>query len=325
MELKFIKPLTYFNGLAKVTIESDTGKTGGTRLIEIPDDKNIEDIIEYPFNIDIRLSDKCPLGYNPKTKSAICSFCHESARTDGKQGDLNYLKTMLDTQIPKGMHIELAVGVNEINSDIADFFDWANNRGFIINATINQLSVASNKKSIEIVKGLIDRQSIKGLGISFRNLEKLDRIPKEILSYPSTVFHVISGIDDIDDVKKLATDFDVKKVLVLGEKNFGFNTEQFNSENNRTRRAIWHNRIGELFPLFDIVSFDNLGVEQLDLRRFVRNQKDWDTFYQGEYSMYINLVDKYFSTSSRSNFFVSSDKTNIRDFFQKHVLKRGIM
>lgn len=316
----FKKPLIYYNGKAKVTIEGDNGENGGTRIVEFPEDKEIHEIIDYPLNIDIRLSNKCPLGYNSKTGKSICYFCHESARTDGHVGDINYLIDLLDKQIPYNMHIELAVGVNEVNDDIIKFFKWASNRGFIINATINQSSVATNKKSSRIIIDLINNNYISGLGISFRNIDTIKRIPKELINYPSTVFHVINGLDNFDDVKKLSL-YKVKKILVLGEKNFGFNVDYYNNEKNISDRLIWYLRISELFNIFDVVSFDNLGLEQLNIKRFV-NDKDWQENYQGEYSMYINLVDKYFSTSSRSNFFISSDKTNIKDFFKKYVLKK---
>ena len=73
--------IQYKNGNAEISISSD-----GTRIIEF----NGELRLDWPLNVDIRVTNKCAFGFNPNTRSAICSFCHESARTDGSECD--YLK-----------------------------------------------------------------------------------------------------------------------------------------------------------------------------------------------------------------------------------------
>lgn len=307
---------TYQNGNATISIDTD-----GTRIIQFPSDEKLN--LEYPLNIDIRLSNRCPLGFNPKTGKAVCTFCHESARTDGIVGDIERLKNILDTQLPKDFAIELAVGVNEMLPEIADFFAWATQRGFIINATVNQLTVSSNRQSTQYVTKLIQDGNIKGLGLSFRNVETFTKVPKEIIEYSNTVVHVIAGIDDIEEVKKLSgSSIGVKKVLVLGEKEFGFNVDSFHNSERIQNRKIWLWKIHELFKLFDVVSFDNLALEQLKVKRFFLDEKDWETTYQGEHSFYINAVDGYFAPSSRSYYKVGFDKTTIQDFF-KNVIERN--
>ena len=303
----------YQNGNATISIDTD-----GTRIIQYPSNEKLK--LEYPLNIDIRLSNRCPLGFNPKTGKAVCTFCHESARTDGVVGDIERLKHILDTQLPKDFAIELAVGVNEMLPEIADFFAWATQRGFIINATVNQLTVSSNRQSTQYVTKLIQDGNIKGLGLSFRNVDTFTKVPKEIIDYSNTVVHVIAGIDDIEEVKKLATSaIGVKKVLVLGEKEFGFNVDSFHNAERIQNRKIWLWKIHELFKLFDVVSFDNLALEQLKIKRFFLDEKEWETTYQGEHSFYINAVDGYFAPSSRSYYKVGFDKATIQSFFKEVI------
>lgn len=301
----------YQNGNASISIDVD-----GTRIIQYPSGEKLT--LEYPLNIDIRLSNRCPLGFNPKTSKAVCTFCHESARTDGVVGDIERLKNILDTQLPKDFAIELAVGVNEMLPEIADFFAWATKRGFIINATVNQLTVSSNRQSTQYVTQLIQDGNIKGLGLSFRNVDTFTKVPKEIIEYGNTVVHVIAGIDDIEEVKKLAK-MGVKKVLVLGEKEFGFNVDSFHNTERIQNRKIWLWKIHELFKLFDVVSFDNLALEQLKVKRFFLDEKEWNTTYQGEHSFYINAVDGYFAPSSRSYYKVGFDKATIQSFFKEVI------
>ena len=157
------------------------------------------------------------LGFNPKTGKAVCTFCHESARTDGVVGDIERLKHILDTQLPKDLQLSWLLVLMKCCLKLLIFFAWATQRGFIINATVNQLTVSSNRQSTQYVTKLIQDGNIKGLGLSFRNVETFIKVPKEIIEYGNTVVHVIAGIDDIEEVKKLA-ELGVKKVLVLGEK-----------------------------------------------------------------------------------------------------------
>ena len=301
----------YKNGNATISIDTD-----GTRIIEYPVNEQLK--LEYPLNIDIRLSNRCPLGFNPKTGKAVCTFCHESARTDGVVGDIERLKHILDTQLPKDFAIELAVGVNEMLPEIADFFAWATQRGFIINATVNQLTVSGSRQSTQYVTQLIQDGNIKGLGLSFRNVDTFTKVPKEIIDYSNTVVHVIAGIDDIEEVKKLAC-LGVKKVLVLGEKEFGFNVDSFHNAERIHNRKVWLWKIHELFELFEVVSFDNLALQQLKVQRFFADKKDWETTYQGEHSFYINAVDGYFAPSSRSYYKVGFDKATIQSFFKEVI------
>lgn len=283
---------SYKNGNADIVLHSD-----GTRIINFPETI----CLEYPLNIDIRISSKCAFGMNLKTGKAICDFCHESATTDGQDADFGYLKKIL-SDLPAG--IELAIGVNHWTFETIRFFIWCKRRGFVVNATVNQGHVRRDRKPIRYC---INAGLIKGLGISYRR--GMIDIEQEFLDYQNTVVHVIAGLDSFESVAGLKAK-GVKKILILGEKDFGFNIGKVKLTTPSHR--VWYRRVHELFRQFDVVSFDNLALDQLNVRRFVMN---WDSMYQHEYSFYINAVDKYYAPSSRSSETVPCDSMSVKEYF----------
>jgi hypothetical protein len=170
-----------------------------------------------------------------------------------------------------------------------------------------------------MINRLIKAEAIKGLGISYRGGLKWD-VPSQILNYPNTVFHVIAGIDTFAEVEALA-EMGVKKILILGYKTFGYGVNYFNSNTDEVTKNIkqWIWWVHKLFTKFEVVSFDNLALEQLKIYRFFTNE-NWSIFNNGEHSFYINAVDGYFAPSSRN-----PDKTNwnemtIKEYFKKREL-----
>lgn len=287
------------NGNSNVTIYSD-----GTREISFPD---LGMILSHPLNVDIRVSNRCSFGYNSKTKSAICSFCHESATTDGDECDYQSLK-MFVIGLIKGT--ELAIGCNHLSDGLEEFIIWASNKGLIMNLTINQGHL--NKYSDKL-HSLVQKGYVSGIGVSYRKDFKF-KIPNWIIDYDNTVFHVIAGIDDIEDIKSLSAS-GVSKILVLGEKDFGFN--QGNVDLSSKSHKAWKIQVRDLFELFKVVSFDNLALEQLNVRRFF-NQESWGSIYQGEYSFYIDAVQGTVKANSRSNKMVEKmSMTNPKKYFNK--------
>ena len=104
------------------------------------------------------------------------------------------------------------------------------------------------------------------------------------------------------------------KLLVLGEKDFGFNRGKVNL--NTEQHKQWKSNIMQLTKIFDIVSFDNLGLQQLEIRGKITDE-EYKSFYQGEHSMYINAVEQYFAPSSRTrNGAERFDVTDLRSYFQ---------
>lgn len=294
---------SYKNGNADITIYRD-----GTRIIDYPDNENIK--LDFPLNIDIRVSTKCSMGFNPKTRKAICSFCHESASVDGKECDYDVLLQKLKSaNLPKG--IELAIGANAVTENLMSFLERAYKEGYICSITVNQAHV---KKYSDKIKFLIENDFIKGLGISFRENLKFD-IPDFIISYRNTVFHVIAGIDKWENIYSFLPSKGVKNILILGEKDFGFN--RYKVKLDSPLHKEFYDNLKKLLNsgIYNIISFDNLALKQLDVKRFISDEK-WKKFYQGEHSMYINAVSGYFSDSSRSFNIIDWNKTNLINFFK---------
>lgn len=285
----------YTNGNACISLYSC-----GTRILEAPDDLKLE----YPLNIDIRLSQKCSFGMNPKTNKAICGFCHESATTDGACADLTALYKDVLSSLPAG--VEIAVGVNHFNPEVIELFQKCKEQGLVVNITVNQGHTRLNK---EVLAMCINESLIKGLGISYR--KGMLGVPTELLDYENTVVHVIAGLNTLKEVQELAA-VGVKKVLILGEKDFGFNLGKVKITTQSHRD--FYRGVYTLFGLFDVVSFDNLALEQLNVKRFIL---DWSTMYQHEYSFYINSVEKYYSPSSRSSerVYYEASKMSPREYF----------
>lgn len=282
----------YTNGNALVTLESD-----GTRTIEYDGELDLQ----YPLNLDIRVQSICPLGYNPVTSKAVCTFCHESATTDGSECDYDLLVNKLHG-LPKG--IEIAIGCNIFTDGFKYFLTRCREYNYVCNVTINQLSI--NKHERELID-CIQSGLIHGLGVSYRSTNF--KIPQYFKDYENMVVHVIAGIDDIDEVLKL----DVRKILVLGEKDFGFNEGKVNLDSQNHKKWYWYLR--KLFDKFDVVSFDNLALDQLNVKRLIPDEH-YKVFYQGEHSFYINAVTQTFSRSSRSPETIDWNKKSIPEYYQ---------
>lgn len=293
--------MRYKNGNADVWLDLQDG----TRIIEYPDNEPLT--LETPLNIDIRVSTQCPYGYNAKTKKSTCAFCHESALVDGQECHYGVLQQVLmDAKLPRGT--EIALGVNQVTDDLIQFVKNLWKLGLVVNITMNERYITEfgDTRLKEMMPYVF------GLGISYRSLQGCLSLPDWIADYPHTVIHVINGIDDFDDIKELGIKY--RKLLVLGEKDFGFNRGKVNLDTPRHKQ--WKSNIMQLTKIFDIVSFDNLGLQQLEIRGKITDE-EYKSFYQGEHSMYINAVEQYFAPSSRTrNNIQRFDETDLRSYFQ---------
>lgn len=293
--------MRYKNGNADVWLDL----RDGTRVIEYPDNEPLT--LQTPLNIDIRVSTQCPYGYDTNTKKSTCAFCHESALVNGQECDYQVLLQVLkDARLPRGT--EIALGVNEMTDGIIRFIMRLYFMGLIVNVTMNERYILEYGDTG--IRRLLPY--IFGLGISYRSLQGCLSLPDWIADYPHTVIHVINGIDNFDDIKELGIKY--HKLLVLGEKDFGFNRGKVNL--NTEQHKQWKSNIMQLTEIFDIVSFDNLGLQQLEIRGKITDE-EYKSFYQGEHSMYINAVEQYFAPSSRTrNNIKHFGETDLRSYFQ---------
>lgn len=269
----------YHNGNTFVTIDS----YDGTRHMFTNDD---EFDLEFPVSMDVNLTQRCNGG---------CPFCYAKCTPDGKHADMETLMLFLDT-VPA--YVEMALQVNDLtHPDLLLILEELKKRKIFANITVNQIHFEQKE---ELIASLLKRGLISAFGVSLRNPtpDFIERIEQ----YRTAVIHVINGIVTAEDLCKLANNN--LKVLILGYKDKGRGHEYL-GENGRKicqNQAWLKENLNSILNLdwFNSVCFDNLALEQLEVRDLI-GDSEWERFYQGDEgscSMYINLVDGTFGVSS---------------------------
>lgn len=269
----------YINGNYKVTMLED-----GTKIRETLDENATEFLPEYPESMDVKINNRCDKG---------CVMCHEDSRPDGEIGDVvtpKFWKTLKP-------YTECALGGgNPLEQpNLAEFLEKLKKLKLIPNMTVNQVHFMKN---VEFIKDLCDKKLIYGLGVSLTNPSK--EFIEALKQFPNAVIHVINGVVTKEELEKLA-DNDLK-VLILGYKDFrrGHSYLEKEREEVEQRKQELYAYLPEMLKHFKVVSFDNLAIEQLEVKRLL-TEEEWNTFYMGDdgkFTMYIDLVKKQFALSS---------------------------
>lgn len=288
----------YKNGNFTTKIFSD-----GTKVRETEDDEFRPAFAE---NMDIKICNYCDMG---------CPFCHEGSTTDGMFGDILNEK-FIDTLHP---YQEVAIGGGDATShpDLIPFLHKLKDRKVIANMTVNQIHF---EKKQELIKKLVDEKLIYGLGVSLVN--PTDQLIELISQYPNAVIHVINGILKPSDVVLLANKN--LKMLILGYKRLRRGNDWIMEDHeNIVVRQMWLNdNLAESIKQFKVVSFDNLAIEQLNVRRLMSDE-DWNEFYMGDdgnFTFYIDMVERKFARSSTVDFDKRYDLIDsVDDMFKKIV------
>lgn len=273
----------YKNGNAITTIYSD-----GTKERFTYDDEFHPIFAE---NMDIKICNRCDRG---------CHWCHEGSTSDGEIGDIMNEK-FIDTLHP---YQEVALGGGNIleHPDLILFLHKLKDKKVIPNITLNQKHFEEN---IDLVDSLISKKLIYGLGVSLEN--PTTEFIKKVKRFPNVVIHVINGIVDPLQISCML-DCDLK-ILILGYKNLRRGSEWIDQD----RRHIIGNQnwlkeeLPDLIGRFKVVSFDNLAIEQLDIKERWSELSDdqWDEFYagdDGDFTYYIDMVERKFARSSTASF-----------------------
>ena len=270
----------YKNGNFVTTILSD-----GTKIRKTKDDEFIPAFAE---NMDIKLTNKCNGG---------CAWCHEGSYINGKHGDILNEK-FIDTLHP---YQEIAIGGGDATShpDLIPFLQKLKEKKVIANMTVNQIHF---EKKHELIKKLVDEKLIYGLGVSLVNPTK--HFIELIKQYPNAVIHVINGVLNPSDIKALENNN--LKMLILGYKHLRRGNEYFEEEQNdiETKQRWLYENLEDIIQKFKVVSFDNLAIEQLDVKRLL-TQEEWDEFYMGDdgkVTYYVDMVERKFAQSSTAPF-----------------------
>ena len=266
----------YINGNYRVVIMDD-----GTKIRETEDD---EFIAAFPENIDIKITNHCDMN---------CPMCHENSYDGGHHGDIMNAK-FIDTLHP---YTELAIGGGNAlaHPDLIQFLNKLKARRIIPNLTVNQTHFMREQK---LIRKLVDNELIYGIGVSFNSAtqEFIDTIKQ----YKNAVVHVINGVVTYGQMEFLA-DNDLK-VLILGYKDFrrGTNYKQTAGAYIEANQINLKTYLKDFIPRFKVLSFDNLAIEQLNVRSLMSDEQ-WGEFYMGDdglFTMYIDMVTETFAKNS---------------------------
>ena len=272
----------YQNGNYRVVLDLETG----TKVRE-----NDLDFFraDFPESMDIKICDRCNMG---------CPHCHENSTPDGKLGDI-LSKSFIDGLHP---YTELALGGGNPleHPDLIPFLEKCKRLQLIPSMTINQVHLMDN---LELVHKLIEEKLIYGLGVSLTN--PYDKDFFDVLKHiPNAVVHVINGIVRVQDLEYLANEG--FKILILGYKEFrrGEQLYQKQSETIEAAKSSLYDALPQIIKenWFEVVSFDNLAIKQLDVKRLMSSE-DWEQFYMGDdgqATMYVDMVKREFAKSSTS-------------------------
>jgi hypothetical protein len=288
----------YQNGNYNVIIHAD-----GTKVRE-----NELDFFEssFPENIDIKISNRCDMG---------CPMCHENSTMSGGNADLLNLK-FIDTLQP---YTELAIGGGNVfeNPGFVFFLRKLKEKKIIANITINQRHF---EKHYFMVRNLMENGLVYGVGVSLVD-PTMDFLHLAKQAGRNLVIHAIVGVITREQIQALKNQG--LKILLLGYKTFG-RGKTYGEQATfslTTNHAYLYANLKNILLWFDVVSFDNLAIEQLKPERFLTKEK-YAEFYmgdEGQFTMYVDAVKGEFAKNSISTTRYPL-KDNIIDMF--NIVKR---
>lgn len=241
---------------------------------------------EFVESMDCKITNRCPMG---------CPMCHEKSTPDGEHGDIMNAKFI--DKLRAGTEIAIGGGAVTGHPDLIPFLRKLKERGVIPSITVHQNEF---KGHYDLIQQLIDEKLIYGLGVSFSSFD--DEFWNKVTKNKNVVVHLIAGIHG-GDVFDYFADKGVK-ILILGYKDFGRGHDLLEKASAIIQVQIdWlKNNLSNLMEKFKVISFDNLAIEQLDVKNILTDEQ-WKEFYQGNdgtHTMYVDLVKKQFAKTSTS-------------------------
>ena len=272
---------TYINGNYTVSIYDD-----GTKIRENDLDNLAPTFAE---SIDCTITTRC---------DGFCDFCYMNCTPEGKHANFYDFETFIDSLHP---YTEIALNGNDMSHpQLVGFLKKLKDKKVIPNITVNQKHFM---KYYNYIKALVDNKLIYGIGISLvdsNNKEFIERVK----TLPNAVIHTICGITTIEDYENLINN--KLKILILGYKDIGRGSayKQNNFDSISDKINLLRGFISVLLKSNRNVSisFDNLALEQLHIKSML-SEDEWNSFYMGDdgqYTFYVDLVNKTFSRNSLS-------------------------
>lgn len=265
----------YHNGNYDVAIFKD-----GTKIRY----NNLDNLTpSFAESVDCTITTKCDGG---------CPYCYLGCNENGVHADLN--QPFFDT-LHKGQ--ELALNGNDLSHPhLAKFLERMQYRGVICNITLNQKHFMKYAMTLKLLENM---GLIHGIGVSLTDSTDLN-LYVNLEMFDNVVVHTIDGLLTKDDIKNMS-DKNIK-LLVLGYKVLGRGADYFDKHELEIDNNVKYIRdnIKEIKQHFNVISFDNLALEHLDIKSHISN-KEWERLYmgdEGEYTFFIDAVNKKFAVSS---------------------------
>lgn len=238
-------------------------------------------------SMDITISTYCENG---------CKMCYAGCSKEGKHADI-MSPSFIDNLEP---YTELALNGNEpLHPDLVSFLHKCHGLKLIPSLTVNQHTFMKN---LELLEKLSNEKLIYGLGVSLDS--PTDEFIEAVRKFPKSVIHVINGIITMDKLQYMA--HKGLKILILGYKEIGRGNELYGAQKAQIEqlKSAFYDALPEVVEgeWFDVVSFDNLAIQQLNPKRLMK-EDEYKRFFMGDdgsYTFFINMVEKKFAKSSLS-------------------------
>lgn len=243
---------------------------------------------EFPESMDVKITNACDMG---------CKMCHEDSHPEGASSDIS--QAFLDT-LHAGQEIAIGGGNVLSHPQLEELLSHLRDLGCIPSITVNQVHFM---REFDRVRKLHDDDLVHGVGVSLSDPSQPGLIDR-LHEIPTSVVHAIVGILSPEDVKALAGKG--LKLLLLGYKQIrrgaAFVLDSSNQQMMRENAAWVASNLRQMMGAFDVLSFDNLALEQLPVRELVGGE-DWERRYMGDdgtHTFYIDMVRQEFASSSAS-------------------------
>ena len=269
----------------------------GTKLRYTPDDEFRE---TFPESMDVKITNSCGMG---------CPWCHENSVPNGEHADIE--QPFVDTIHP---YTEIAVGGGNVleHPRLEEFLRHLKRLRCVPSVTLNQRHFLD---SADYVRRLYREGLVYGIGVSLS--DPTDELIRAMGEFETSVLHVINGIVTPEQVERLSGHG--LRVLVLGYKDVRRGESYRESHDTDVdRNMVWFgDNLDALFDGFDVVSFDNLALEQLPVRKAI-GESQWQRFYMGDdgdHTFYIDMVEQRYARSSTSMERIPIGGKSIDDMF----------
>ena len=258
----------------------------------------------FAENVDVKITSKYNIG---------CKFCYENCKKDGEHASLFKYK-FIETLHP---YTEIALNGNDLDHpELYSFLLFLKSRKVFPNLTVHQYQFMNNYDKLH---EWTDEELIYGLGVSYNYCSEW--FIQALKSFPNAVLHTINGILTERDLNELS-DKNLK-LLILGYKNLGRGKEYYGDKFQEVthNQVLLQERIKDLPNHFKVVSFDNLALEQLNIKLLL-TEEEWTTFYMGDdgkFTFYIDMVAGKFAKNSLSQERFEIGDLSIDEMFNKII------